>query len=226
MHALRRLLRVEQIGVDRLEERRVQLHRLRDHLTVGQQARTDHLDLRQRRGGVEDPERRVVEVAARDEPLVGLVDRRQRARRRAEELHLRVALADLAQPGAEIGDRLIVRVEQPPFGQERVHERVADRAFDRLAELRARHEERVDVDPVRVQRQVRRSTFLSSIVTSTRSMSDFAQTVSCDRLPQRIAARTERSRFTCSTSASSASVNFCWIDSFPNRRGQARRPCT
>ena len=37
------------------------------------------------------------------------------------------------------------------------------------------------------------STFLSSIVTSTRSMSDFAQTVSCDRLPQRMAARIERS---------------------------------
>ena len=42
-------------------------------------------------------------------------------------------------------------------------------------------------------------------------MSDFAQTVSCDRLPQRIAARTERSSLTCSTSASSASVNFCWM---------------
>ena len=37
-------------------------------------------------------------------------------------------------------------------------------------------------------------------------MSDLAQTVSCDRLPQRIAARTERSSFTCSTSASSAVV--------------------
>ena len=37
------------------------------------------------------------------------------------------------------------------------------------------------------------STFLSSIVTSTRSMSDFAQTVSCDRLPHRMAARMERS---------------------------------
>ena len=43
-------------------------------------------------------------------------------------------------------------------------------------------------------------------------MSDFAQTVSCDRLPQRMAARTERSPFTCSTSASSAAANFCWID--------------
>ena len=61
---------------------------------------------------------------------MGLVDRRQRVRRRAQELHLRVALADLAQPGAEIGDRLIMGVEQPPLGQERVHERVADRPFD------------------------------------------------------------------------------------------------
>ena len=65
------------------------------------------------------------------------------------------------------------------------------------------------------------ATFLSSIVTSTRSMSDFAQTVSCDRLPQRIAARMERSCLTCSTSASSASVNFSRINSFSNRRGQS-----
>src|SRR5262245_6726950 len=50
---------------------------------------------------------------------------------------------------------------------------------------------------------------------STRSMSDLAHTVSCDRLPQRIAARMERSSFTCSMSAASASLNFCWIDSFP-----------
>ena len=49
------------------------------------------------------------------------------------------------------------------------------------------------------------STFLSSMVTSTRSMSDLAHTVSCERLPQRIAARTERSSFTRATSASSAS---------------------
>src|SRR5262245_49211706 len=53
------------------------------------------------------------------------------------------------------------------------------------------------------------------MVTSTKSMSDLAQTVSCARLPQRRAARTERSPFTCSTSASSAAVNCCWIDSFP-----------
>ena len=38
-------------------------------------------------------------------------------------------------------------------------------------------------------------------------MSDFAQTVSCDRLPQRMAARTLRSSFSCATSASSAAVN-------------------
>jgi hypothetical protein len=51
------------------------------------------------------------------------------------------------------------------------------------------------------------STFLSSIVTNTRSMSDFSQTVSCDRLPHRMAARMERSSLTCSTRASSAAVN-------------------
>ena len=51
------------------------------------------------------------------------------------------------------------------------------------------------------------------MVTSTRSMSDFAQTVSCDRLPQRMAARIERSFSTCATRSSSASVNFFWMDS-------------
>src|SRR5581483_7651796 len=77
--------------------------------------------------------------------------------------------------------------------------------------------------------------FLSSTVTSTRSMSDFAQTVSCDRLPQRMAARTEASLCTCPISASSASVNFCWIASSliygPWRRqrdsdAQVQRPCS
>src|SRR6185436_7024734 len=48
-------------------------------------------------------------------------------------------------------------------------------------------------------------------------MSDFAQTASYDRLPQRMAARMERSSFTCSMSASSASVNFCWIAPVPMR---------
>src|SRR5207247_2508315 len=57
------------------------------------------------------------------------------------------------------------------------------------------------------------STFLSSIVTSARSMSDFAQTVSCDRLPQRMAARIDRSCFTCATRSSSAWVNFLWMGS-------------
>ena len=71
-----------------------------------------------------------------------------------------------------------------------------DATFDHLAELGARHQQRVDVDAVGVERDVRRpSTFLSSMVTSTRSMSDFAQTVSCERLPQRMAARIERSCF-------------------------------
>jgi hypothetical protein len=154
-HPLRRLLGVQQVGVHGLEERRVQLQRLRDDFPVGQQAGADHLDLRQRRGGGEDPQRGVFEVAARDEELVSLVNRRQRVRRRAEELHLPVALAQRAQPGAEVGDRPVVGVEQPALGQERVHERVADRALDHFAELRARQEERVHVDPVRVERQVR-----------------------------------------------------------------------
>src|SRR5262249_29368334 len=45
------------------------------------------------------------------------------------------------------------------------------------------------------------------MVTSKRSISDFDQTVSCDRLPHRIAARMERSRFSCSTRTESAALN-------------------
>src|SRR5688572_18225637 len=45
------------------------------------------------------------------------------------------------------------------------------------------------------------------MVTSSRSMSDFAQTVSCDMLPQMIAASTARSSFTLSTSTCSAASN-------------------
>src|SRR5882672_4519090 len=46
-------------------------------------------------------------------------------------------------------------------------------------------------------------------------MSDFAQTVSYDRLPQRMAARIDLSCFTCATRSSSASANFFWMDAVP-----------
>ena len=46
------------------------------------------------------------------------------------------------------------------------------------------------------------------MVTSTRSMSDFAQTVSCERLPQRMAARIERSCLHLRDEIVSASANF------------------
>ena len=155
LHTLPRLPRVEHGGIDRREERRIQLHRLRDHLAIGQQAGADHLDPRQRRRRVENPKRRVIEIAAGDEPFVGLVDGIQRVRAGGEELNLRVALADLVQPGAETGDGLVMGIQQPPLGQQRMHERVADRAFDGLAELGPRHQERVDVHATGVQRQAR-----------------------------------------------------------------------
>ena len=136
LDVLSRLLAVEKVHVDRLEERRVQCHRLGNHLPVGEQPPADDLDLRQRSRGVKDPQRRVLQVAAGEEPLVGLGDRCERVGRRAQELKLRVARADLAHPGTEIGDRLIMGEEQPPLGQERMHERVADRSFRRLAEFR------------------------------------------------------------------------------------------
>src|SRR5258708_22920320 len=55
------------------------------------------------------------------------------------------------------------------------------------------------------------SNVLSSTVTSTRSMSDFAQTGSCDRLPQSTAARIERSPLMCSINDASAAAKCCSI---------------
>src|SRR5689334_4202887 len=66
--------------------------------------------------------------------------------------------------------------------------------------------------PPALRERLEVSTFLSSIVTSAKSMSDFAQTVSCERLPHRIAARMDRSSLTCATRSPSASLNFCWMD--------------
>src|SRR5215471_21618367 len=50
-------------------------------------------------------------------------------------------------------------------------------------------------------------TLRSSMVTKTRSMSDRAHTVSCARLPQRMAASTDESFSTCRMSPSSAAAN-------------------
>src|SRR4029450_13961919 len=63
LYALLGLLLVEQVDVDRREQRRVQLDRLRDDLAVGQQTGTDHLDCRERARRVQDPEGRVIQVA-------------------------------------------------------------------------------------------------------------------------------------------------------------------
>ena len=64
---------------------------------IGDQAAADDFNPRQRRGGVEDPERGVVEIATRDEPLVRLVDRPQRPATGAQQFQLTVAIAGLAQ---------------------------------------------------------------------------------------------------------------------------------
>ena len=146
------LFHIQQIGIDRLEQCRIQLHRLKDHLAIRQQTGTDYLDPRQGRRSVENPKRGVIEVAACDEPFVGLVDWRQRMGRRSQKLQLCVALADLIQPGAEAGDGFVMRVQQPPFRQQRVHEGIADGALNRLPELRPRHQERVDVHSTGVER--------------------------------------------------------------------------
>jgi hypothetical protein len=45
-------------------------------------------------------------------------------RRHTQQLQLRVTIADIAHLSAEIGDGLIVRVEQPAFGEQRMDEQL------------------------------------------------------------------------------------------------------
>src|SRR5262249_33607724 len=87
-------------------------------------------------------------------PFPRFVHRRQNVNCGAEKLHLRIAVADLCESLAEIRNRRIVRIEQPALRKERVHEGVMNRTFNRLAELRSRHEKRMDVDAARVQRHI------------------------------------------------------------------------
>ena len=47
LHRLLRLLLVEKVGIDRVEEAWVECHRLRQDLAVGEKAVADHLDPRQ-----------------------------------------------------------------------------------------------------------------------------------------------------------------------------------
>ena len=148
LHAGARLLRVQQPRVDHVEEARIECQRLDDDLAIDQPARAQHLDLRERRRRVQNPQRGVIEIAARDEPLVGLVDRADRLGCRPEELHLDVACADVAQALAQRRNRVVVRVEQPSLGEQRVDEGIVRRALDHLPELAARDHEHVDVDAV------------------------------------------------------------------------------
>src|SRR5215831_5282761 len=122
--ALPRLSRVEEVEVDGLEERRVEGERLRDHLAIDELPSADDLYLSETRRGVKNPERSVLEVASREEKLVRLVDRRQRVRRRAKELQLRVSLPDGLQPLAQCGDAVVVSVQQAPFRQKGMRERM------------------------------------------------------------------------------------------------------
>ena len=93
----RRFLRIEHLGVDHLEELRIEPHGLWHHLAIGEQATPDDLDLRERGRGVQNPQRRVVEIGPRHEPLVGLVNAGERAGRGVEELELGIAIANAAQ---------------------------------------------------------------------------------------------------------------------------------
>ncbi len=133
----------------------IERQRLRDNLAIHQLAGRDDLHLRQRRRGVEDPERRVVEVAAGDEELVRLVDARQRVRRRLQQRQVRIALANRLEPRAQVGDRVVVREQHAALGEKGVHERLVDGAFGQLPELRPLHQHRVHVHAVGIEGHVR-----------------------------------------------------------------------
>ena len=151
---LLRLRRVEQIRIDGAEERRVERQRLRQRLAIGHLARGNQFDARQPHRRVENPQRGVLEVAARDHPLVRLVQRRHDVGRGAEQLDLHVALAEHLQPLQQARDGLVVRVEQPALGEEGVHERAVARSFDDFAELGAREGQDVHVDAVGVEGEI------------------------------------------------------------------------
>ena len=80
------------------------LHRLGNHFAIGQEAPAQHPHLRQRSSGVQNPERRVFQVAACAQPFVGFVNRRQRVAGGVQELDPDIALADRPQPLTERGD--------------------------------------------------------------------------------------------------------------------------
>ena len=128
---------------------------MRDHFPTDELAGQQHFDLRQWRRRLEDPQSAVVQILASDEPFPRLVEGRQRVRRRLEQPHGRVAAAERMERVAEIGDGRVVRIQQAALGEQRVHERVAQRAFDRLTKLRPGHQDGVDVDAVRRQGDVR-----------------------------------------------------------------------
>ena len=107
---------------------------------------------RQPRRGVQDPERGVVEVGASHEPLVRLVDGRKRPDGGAQELNLLVARAKIAQAFAEPGNRLVVGIQEPTLGEQRMDERVLHGSFDGPPKLGTRYEEGVDVDALGVER--------------------------------------------------------------------------
>src|SRR5262249_55440987 len=88
LDGLRRLLCVEQIGVDDVEEFGIELDGLRQDLAVGDLACAQYLDSGERRGGVENPKGGVLQIAPGDPKLSRFVERRQCGRPRAQQLHL------------------------------------------------------------------------------------------------------------------------------------------
>ncbi len=92
---------------------------------------------------------------------------------------------------------------------------VAHRAFGELAELGARHEETRDVHPVRIERERFAVGLRSSIVTSTRSMSDLAQTVSWDRLPAEDRGENRAIPFHLVNEPSESVAERLWMDTCP-----------
>jgi hypothetical protein len=65
---------VQEVGVDGAEKVGIEMHGLREDFSVGEKAAAEDLDAGEGVGGVDDPERGVIEISAGDEEFVGLVD--------------------------------------------------------------------------------------------------------------------------------------------------------
>ena len=101
-----------------------------------------------------------------------------------------VSRSPIGEARAEVGDRLVAREQDAILGEERVHERLRT-APRPVFGTRPLHQQRMDVHAVGVERDVGLTGERVIDRDEQGSISDLAQTRSCDRLPPSSAARIE-----------------------------------